>query len=107
MRYIPLNDNLNQKHSIDLNGNKLNLNVVFNKIGSWFFNLDFNQRQVFSVKLSTGVFHLESSNFPFDFIVFGEGGLDPYKTDDFIQRCRLYLVEKSEVEAIKGTEIRV
>lgn len=108
MKYIPLSDVRNQNFSIDLDGKKLDLNIVFNNLGSWFLNLEFNQEKVYSVKLSIGVFHLESNNFPFDFIVADEGdGLDPYKVDDFLQRCKLYLVEKSEVEAIKGTEIEV
>lgn len=108
MKYIPLSDVRNQKFSIDLDGKKLDLNIVFNNLGSWFLNLEFNQEKVYSVKLTIGVFHLESNNFPFDFIVRDEGdGLDPYKVDDFLQRCKLYLVEKLEVEAIKGTEIRV
>ena len=108
MKYIPLSDARNQKISIDLDGKKLDLNIVFNNLGSWFLNLEFNQEKVYSLKLTIGVFHLESNNFPFDFIVTDEGsGLDPYKADDFLQRCKLYLVEKSEVEAIKGTEIEV
>jgi hypothetical protein len=107
MRYIPLSDGLNQKVSIDLDGDRLDLNVVFNGLGSWFLNLKINQREINGVKLSTGVLHLESNNLPFDFVVSGEGGLDPYKSDDFLQRCRLYLVEKAEVEAIKRTEIRL
>lgn len=108
MKYIPLSDVRNQKFAIDLNGNKLDLNIVFNNLGSWFLNLEFNQKKVNGVKLTIGVFHLESNNFPFDFIVRDEGGgLDPYKVDDFLQRCKLYLIEKSEVEAIKGTEIEV
>lgn len=106
MKYIPLSDVQNQKLTIDLNGNNLDLNIVFNQIGSWFLNFVFNQRKVNGVKLSGGVFHLESNNLPFDFMVASDG-LDPYKADDFLQRCKLYLVEKSEVEAIKGTEIKV
>lgn len=108
MKYIPLNDGLNQKFSIDLDRKKLEINIIFNSLGVWFLNFVFNQEKVYSVKLTIGVFHLESNNFPFDFIVADEGdGLDPYKSDDFLQRCKLYLVEKSEVEAIKGTEIEV
>lgn len=108
MKYIPLSDVRNQKFSIDLDGKKLDLNIVFNNLGSWFLNLEFNQEKVNSVKLSIGVFHLESNIFPFDFIVKDDGdGLDPYKADDFIKRCKLYLIEKSEVEAIKGTEIEI
>lgn len=107
MKYIPLSDARNQKISIDLDGKKLDLNIVFNNLGSWFLNLEFNQEKVYSLKLTIGVFHLESNNFPFDFIVIGEGGLDPYKVDDFLTRCKLYLVEKLEIEAIKGTEIEV
>lgn len=106
MKYIPLSDSLNQKISIELESGKLDLNLIFNPLGSWFLNFEFNQKKVNGVKLTLGVYHLESTLTPFDFVVTGEDGLDPYKPDDFLQRCKFYLVEKSEVEAIKGTEIK-
>ena len=107
MNKIPLNSNPNQEFVLIIGDKNLHINLVHSALGGWFVNLRYEGTEVNSVKLSCGVLHLESNNFPFDFWVSTDStGIDPYGGDDFVSRCSLYILDKAEIETLKGTEIR-
>tara|TARA_R100000655_G_scaffold15789_3_gene34817 strand:+ start:17780 stop:18115 length:336 start_codon:yes stop_codon:yes gene_type:complete len=74
----------------------------------WTMDVTYNERAIYGVKLSCGVIHMRSKNFPFDFIVedTSSSGLDPFQIEDFSSgRTILYLVEAEEMEEIRGQAV--
>jgi hypothetical protein len=68
-------------------------------------SVTYNDKTINGVKLSAGVLHMRSRNFPFDFIVedTSAAGLDPYKPEDFTTgRTIMYLIEPDEMAEIRG-----
>ena len=74
----------------------------------WTISVTYNDKAINGVKLSCGVLHMRSRNFPFDFIVedTSSDDLDPFQVDDFSSgRTILYLVEANEMEEIRGQAV--
>lgn len=79
-------------------------------IQSWYFNLEFRGIQINGIKISLGVLHIKSYNFPFDFVAEDTSGLgiDPFKVDDFqLGRINLYMLNAVEMAAIRGYSVKV
>lgn len=98
-----------QKHTILFGDSEIILTLRFlPRQTIWIMDIQYGDSYSYGVKLAVGVFHLFSRNFPFDFIVrdlSGEG-IDPFKRTDFNNgRCELYLLEKSDMESIRGVEV--
>ena len=51
----------------------------------WTMDVTYNEKAIYGVKLSCGVLHMRSKNFPFDFIVedTSSSSLDTFKIEDF------------------------
>jgi len=98
-----------QRHTILFGDSSIILTLrFFPKQTSWFFDVTYGDASVYGVKLSVGVLHILSQNFPFDFIVrdLSGNGIDPFKRKDFEEdRCALYLLEASDMESIRGVEV--
>ena len=98
-----------QSHTIPLPTGDLILKLKFlSLVGFWQMSVEFNGKSINGIKLSVGVLHMRSANFPFDFIVqdTSESGIDPFKSDDFtLGRCILYLLESDEIAEIRGQEV--
>lgn len=62
------------------------------------------------LKLSLGTLHMRSRNMPFDFIVNAAAntGIDPFAADDFSSgRCNLLMLERADMEVIRGQPIQI
>jgi hypothetical protein len=73
------------------------------------FDVEFGDKKVYGLKLSVGVLHMLSQNQPFDFVCgdFSGNGIDPFKRQDFsVGRCEIYMLESSEMEQIRGVEVK-
>ncbi len=73
-------------------------------IETWAYDVEYKGQVASGYKLSVGVLHMESRNFPFDFIVadVAAAGLDPFRIDDFsTDRCALYLLDAADMEVIR------
>lgn len=71
----------------------------------WTLSVAYNGRERHGVKLSLGTLHLQSANYPFDFVVGDSGatGIDPFTVDDFVSgRCRLFMLERADMDGIRG-----
>lgn len=81
------------------------------KTQHWAFDAEYKGRSVYGVKLSVGVLHIKSKNFPFDFfVVDGSGlGIDPFQRNDFHSgRCNIYIMETDDMLEIRnGAEASV
>ena len=74
----------------------------------WTMDVTYNGRTLNGVKLSVGVLHMRSKNYPFDFICedTSGAGLDPFQVEDFSTgRTILYLVEADEMDEIRGQPV--
>ncbi len=95
-----------QRHSIIIDEYEAILRLrFFPKTQHWTFDIEYEGNDVFGVKLSIGVLHMVSANFPFDFVVTDNSGvgLDPFQRDDFVNgRCTLYMLEADEMVAVRG-----
>ena len=76
----------------------------------WCVDVESGGRTASGFKLSLGVLHMVSQNFPFDFVVEDTSGtgLDPFKLDDFSTgRCSLYMLDAADMEAIRDAPVPV
>jgi len=76
----------------------------------WYFTLEFRGIIINNVKISLGVLHINSYNFPFDFVAGDTSGLgiDPFKIDDFqIGRINFYLLTAEEIADYRGFNVRI
>lgn len=95
-----------QRHSIIIDEFEVVLRLRFYpKTQHWTFDVEYEGAAVYGIKLSLGVLHMVSANFPFDFAVVDNSGtgLDPFQRDDFVNgRCTLYMLEADEMEEVRG-----
>lgn len=100
-----------QLHSIKFGDKIITLVIRYLPMSEiWVATVTYNDRTISGVKLSLGVLHFRSKNFPFDFVVDDESGLsiDPSFLDDFSsKRCKLYLLESHEMEQIRGYPVEL
>jgi len=104
-----IGDEADQSLTIPLPDGDAFLSIRFlSSVQIWQMSVEYNGKSYNGMKLTCGVIHMRSANFPFDFIVVDNSGagIDPYKRDDFsINRTTLYLLEADEMEAIRGQEV--
>lgn len=100
-----------QRHTILLEGNEIYLTLRFYpRCTMWCMDVEYGEKEAKGIKLSTGVLHLSSKNFPFDFIVqdLSGNGIDPFKkTDFFDERCSIVMLEPTEMEAYRGVPVAI
>jgi hypothetical protein len=106
-----ITDEIDQSHIVTFEESEISIRLLCNVIAqSWSLGITYKERSVWGVKLSAGVLHVRSSNFPFDFTVadMSGAGIDPYKRDDFSTgRCVLYLLNPTEMEALRGGPVPI
>ncbi len=74
----------------------------------WTLSTKYKDVSCKGLKLSLGTLHLRSRNMPFDFIVIADtnSGIDPFTREDFATgRCRLLMLEKSDMESIRAQPV--
>ena len=99
-----------QRHVILFNDSEIRLTLRFHELLQfWTFDVEYKGRTAIGVKLSLSTLHIESSNLPFDFLVYDntQTGLDPFKADDFLERCNLYILEPEDMQNIRGAPVEI
>lgn len=100
-----------QRHTIITDGGEIVLELrFFGVTESWFMDVTYNDESITGVKLSLAVQHINSKNWPFDFIINDESGRDvgPFQLTDFEDdRCRLYMLEAADLEEIRGYDVEL
>lgn len=98
-----------QRHVVLFQESEITLTLRFHStVEMWTFDTEYKGVAATGYKLSVGVLHMRSRNLPFDFLVIDQGstGLDPIRLDDFVtDRCALYMLEASDMEAIRDAPV--
>jgi hypothetical protein len=98
-----------QRHTVILNDAEVDVFLRYHPtVELWALSVVYGGRAVSGIKLSLGVLHMESSNFPFDFVAEDTSGtgLDPFRLDDFeTGRCRLYMLDAADMEDWRGAPV--
>lgn len=105
-----ITDEPHQIHTILLQQSEVVLTLRFYPtVKMWCFDVDYKGNVVYGVKLSSGTIHMRSKNLPFDFVVeTTDMEIDPFRIDDFvIGRCKLYMLEPSDMVAIRATPVPI
>ena len=102
-----ITDESHQLHTIIFEESEISLTLRFYPTAQiWCFDAEYNSVSVEGIKLSAGVLHMRSRNFPFDFVVSTTEGIDPFRVNDFSSgRCKLYLVTREEMETVRDAPV--
>jgi hypothetical protein len=79
-------------------------------IQMWMFDLTFRDINIKGIKISLGVLHMNSYNFPFDFIAADTSGngLSPFDVNDFESgRIQFFRLTAEEIEDFRGYSVKV
>ena len=111
IRIQNITDQPHQRHTIIIDESEVELSLRFHPtIQMWVIDVEYAGRVASGFKLSLSVLHMESQNFPFDFVVDDTSGtgLDPFRLDDFATgRCRLYMLDAADMEDWRGAPVPV
>jgi hypothetical protein len=106
-----ITDEPHQRHVILIDDAEVTVVLRFYPtVQIWCVDVDAAGRTASGFKLSLGVLHMVSQNFPFDFVVQDTSGtgLDPFKLDDFSTgRCALYMLDAADMEAVRDAPVPV
>lgn len=106
-----ISDETHQRHTMLFEESEIILTLRYHPtVEMWAFDIEYKDVVASGYKLSIGVLHMRSRNLPFDFVVTDQGGtdLDPIRRDDFSTgRCALYMLEASDMEAIRDATVPI
>lgn len=106
-----ITDDAFQRHIITFDEAPVTLLLrYYQRAQFWTISTEYKDIQCNGLKLSTGTLHMRSKNMPFDFIVTdnSSNGLDPFAPDDFSNgRCTLLMLERDDMERIRGQAIKI
>lgn len=98
-----------QRHTILFEESEIVLTLRFYAtVQIWCMDVEYKGKVAQGHKLSAGVLHMRSRNYPFDFVIRLEdgAGLDPFRADDFVSgRCKLYLLDAADMVVIRATPV--
>jgi hypothetical protein len=106
MKTISIDDTPFQEFSIPFEGNFITITLNF-RLGSWFMNLNYLDKSLNGIKLSSAVLMLAGKNLPFDIVIDDKGSdLDPFSIDSFsLGFFEFNLIERDELVSIRGFEV--
>lgn len=108
---VNISEDAKQRHLISLEESEITLILkFFPTVQQWFFDVEYKLKWTYNVKLSLGVLHIQSRNYPFDFIVTDKSGsgIDPFRINDFNSgRCKFYILDPAEMEIIRGIAVEI
>lgn len=100
-----------QRHTILFAQSQIDLDLRYHPtIEMWAIDLTYKSRAIYGVKLSLGVAHVRSYNWPFDVAVVDSSGsgIDPFSIDDFESgRCVIYMLDAADMELIRGVPVAI
>ena len=84
------------------------IRIILNfRQGQWLMSFKFNEKELNSLKLSSGVLMLAGQNLPFEIVIDDKGsGLDPFSIESFSNGFFDFLIlDRSEISSIRGFEV--
>ena len=105
-----ITDEAIQRHTILINDEEIVFTLRFYPtVSIWCFDVEWDGGQRYGAKLSLGVLHLVSKNWPFDFAVTDNvsEGIDPFQRNDFSDgRCTIYMLDREDMVGVRnGAEV--
>lgn len=111
IKLINITDDAHQQHIVITDDQEITLTLRFLPVvQAWFFDVSYGGRSASGFRLALNVLHMQSQNFPFDFIVEDTSGrdIDPFRLDDFATgRCNLYMLQSEDMAEIRGQDVPV
>lgn len=109
VQILNIDSEAHQRHTLLFGNQEIVLSLRYHPtVEIWTMDVTYQGQQANGYKLTVGVLHMQSRNFPFDFVVGDNSGfgLDPVRRDDFeTGRCSLYLLDADDMEAVRGVQI--
>lgn len=106
-----ITSDIHQQHTIVLENYEVVLVLRFyGTISMWCMDVTYRSIEAKGIRLSLGVLHLSSYNFPFDFVVQDKSliGIDPCSIDDFATgRILIHMLTPEELIEIRGYEVEI
>lgn len=107
MRSIGIDPNPNQRFLVPFEGNNIEVDLQYKDAGFWVGSFKYLDKSINGIMLSSRVYLLKGLNLPFDFIIDDLGSnLDPYSLNSFDEQFILYLLEREDMEEIRGYDVR-
>jgi hypothetical protein len=110
-KILNIDDDAHQRHTLQFGTAEIALSLRYHPtVEMWTMDVAYQGQRALGYKLSVGVLHMRSRNFPFDFVVGDNSnqGLDPIRRDDFVSgRCSLYLLDADDMENLRGAPVPV
>ena len=106
MKKITIDSTEFQEFSISFEGEFIRITLSFRQ-GSWFMDLNYKDKDIKGIRLSSAVLMLTGKNFPFDIVIDDKGsGIDPFAADSFERGFFDFnLLEREEGEDIRGFKV--
>lgn len=110
-KILNIDGDAHQRHTLQFGEEEITLSLRYHPtVEMWTMDVGYQGQSASGYKLSVGVLHMQSRNFPFDFIVGDNSGqgLDPIRRDDFESgRCSLYLLDAADMENLRGVPVPI
>lgn len=106
-----ITNDAHQRHIVLLEDKEVTLVIRFLSIAqAWFIDVAYEGRTASGFKLALNTLHMQSQNFPFDFIVqdLTGRGVDPFRLDDFSDdRVAFYMLQRDDMAEIRGQDVPI
>lgn len=106
-----ITDETHQRHLVIVDEQEVTVVLRFLPVVErWVVNVSYAGRELNGTMLALNTLHMQSANFPFDFIVsdLTGRGVDPFRRDDFSDdRCALFMLEAEDMAEIRGQNVPV
>lgn len=95
-----------QEFSVPFEGDLITITLDF-RFDNWLMSVNYQDKKLSGLRLSSGVLLLEGKNFPFEIVIDDKGsGLDPFSADCFERSLfEFLLLDRDEVENLRGFEV--
>lgn len=111
VRIQNLTDEPYQRHIVILDEQEVEVSIRYlSVVEGWFLDVTYAGRSAYGFKLALNTLHMQSQNYPFDFIVedLTGRGIDPFRIDDFSEnRCALYMLQGDDMAEIRGQYVPI
>lgn len=105
MLLISIDTTPSQTFGLSIDGATAKFTLRYRNL-NWFFDLSYKNKNFFGIRVVCGAFLLFGSNLPFDIYVDDKGlDLDPFFIDSFSKYFDFTIIEKDEMEQIRGYKV--
>jgi len=104
LKVILIDQEPRQTFKIPFEGDFITVTLEF-RVDKWVMGVEYKGKVRNGMKLATNSIIFEGANYPFDFTVVSKHGLDPFALDSFNDEFQLVLLERADMEFLRGYEV--